>query len=151
VSRFWPTANRAIIDIDDARSDSSQPNDIEPRALDLCLLTGNRVQIRGRLQRREHRHLIDLRGSTRLGTIVQAGDPASVYRFFKTITVCSDTPTRSTISFIPTPSSANNTIRARGTKPARNNGVRVHRINSARSSAGTCTATVNGMHAQTGE
>jgi hypothetical protein len=79
---------------------------------------GNRVQIRGRLQRREHRHLIDLRGPTRLGTILQAGDPASVYHFFKTITVCSDTPTRSTISFIPTPSSANNTIHASGTKPA---------------------------------
>jgi hypothetical protein len=46
---------------------------------------------------------------------------------------------------VPTPSSASNTIRARCASPARNDGDRVHRVNSARSSTGICTPTVNDM------
>jgi hypothetical protein len=57
-----------------------------------------------------------------------------------------DTPTRATISFVPTPSAASNTIRARCANPAGIDDDRVHRLNSARSLGGTCTPKVNGMH-----
>jgi hypothetical protein len=56
-----------------------------------------------------------------------------------------DTPTRDTISFVPAPSAASSTIRARCTRPAGIEGARNHRDNSARSESGTSTATVNGM------
>ena len=62
------------------------------------------------------------------------------------MTVGLDTPTRCTISFVPTPSSASNTIRARCANPAGNDGARVQRINSARASADIRTVTVNDMH-----
>jgi hypothetical protein len=43
-------------------------------------------------------------------------------------------------------SAASNTIRARCANPARTDEDRVHKDNTARSAAGTCTPTVNAMH-----
>jgi hypothetical protein len=81
-----------------------------------------------------------------LGRSPRPAIPSAAYRFFQAITVGLDTPTRSTISFVPTPSSASKTIRARCANPALSDGVRVQRVSSARSSAGICTATVNDIH-----
>ena len=72
--------------------------------------------------------------------------PSLAYRRFQPMTVGLLTPTRRTISAVPTPSAASNTIRARCANPARTDEDRVHDDNTARSAAGTCTPTVNDMH-----
>jgi hypothetical protein len=82
-------------------------------------------------------------GRPGLGRSANPSSPPSRYRFFQPITVGLDTPTRATISLVPTPSAASSTIRARCAKPARNDDARIQRVNSARSSAGTSTGTVN--------
>jgi hypothetical protein len=71
--------------------------------------------------------------------------PSAAYRCFQEITVCLTAPTRSAISFVPTPSAASNTIRARWARPAGIDGARSQPSSTARSLGGTCTPTVNGM------
>ncbi len=85
------------------------------------------------------------RGRPGLARSSRPAIPSAAYRFFHAITVGFETPTRSTIWFVPTPSSASSTIRARCANPARNDGARVHRSNSMRSSSGIATSIVNGM------
>jgi hypothetical protein len=53
------------------------------------------------------------------------------------------TPTRRTISPVPTPSAASNTIRTRCASPARNDGDRIHDANTSRSAGGSSIAAVN--------
>ena len=71
--------------------------------------------------------------------------PSAAYRFFHAITVGFDTPVPFTISFVPAPSAASSTIRARCASPAGIDGARSHRASSARSESGSSTATVNGI------
>ena len=72
--------------------------------------------------------------------------PSAAYRFFHMITVGLDTPVRRTISFVPSPSPASSTIRARWASPARIDGDRTHEASTSRSRGGTSTVTVNGMN-----
>ncbi len=53
------------------------------------------------------------------------------------------TPTHRTISFVPTPSAASSTIRARCASPTRIDGTRSHNSQSRR---GTSTVTANDVH-----
>ena len=71
--------------------------------------------------------------------------PSAAYRLFHAITVGFDTPVRRTISFVPTPSAASSTIRARCASPARIDGERAHETSTSRSRGGTSTLTVNGI------
>ena len=72
--------------------------------------------------------------------------PSAAYRFFHKITVGLDTPVRRAISFVPIPSPASSTIRARWASPARIDGDRTHEASTSRSRGGTSTVTVNGMN-----
>jgi hypothetical protein len=71
--------------------------------------------------------------------------PSAAYRFFHAITVGFDTPTRDTISFVPSPSAASSTIRARCASPAGIDGDRSHRASSPRSESGSSTTAFNGI------
>ena len=71
--------------------------------------------------------------------------PSAAYRFFHAITVGLDSPVRFTISFVPTPSAASSTIRARCASPAGIDGARSHRASSARSDSGNSTTAFNGI------
>jgi hypothetical protein len=84
-----------------------------------------------------------VRGRPGFGRSSRPASPSAAYRFFHAITVGFDAPTRSTISFVPTPSPASSTIRARRTSPAGMEVDRVHDSSTLRSAAGTSTATVN--------
>src|SRR5439155_21848778 len=57
-----------------------------------------------------------------------------------------DTPVRRAISFVPIPSAASSTIRARCASPARIDGDRTHEASTSRSRGGTSTFTVNGIN-----
>jgi hypothetical protein len=57
--------------------------------------------------------------------------PASTYRDRHTFTVGRDTPTRSAISALRSPSEANSTIRARCAMPARTDDARTNRVSSS--------------------
>ena len=82
-------------------------------------------------------------GRPGFGRSSRPASPSAAYRFFHPITVGLDAPVRVAISFVPTPSAANNTIRARRTGPAGIDVERSHDSNTLRSAAGTSTATVN--------
>ena len=58
--------------------------------------------------------------------------PSAAYRFFQAITVGLDAPVRRTISFVPIPSAASSTIRARWASPARIDGDRTHEASTSR-------------------
>jgi len=62
------------------------------------------------------------------------------YRCFHEITVCFATPTRRTISLVPTPSAASNTIRARAANSARIDGDRSQPSSTSRSAGGTANS-----------
>ena len=71
--------------------------------------------------------------------------PSAAYRRFQAMTVGFDTPTRVTISFVPAPSAASRTIRARWASPALIDGDRHHEESTSRSRGETSTLTVNGI------
>src|SRR5215204_2379477 len=87
-----------------------------------------------------------IRGRPGFGRSSRPPTPSAAYRRFHEITVGLLTPTRRTISFVPRPSPANSTIRARCANPARIDGDRVHDASTSRSRGGTSTGTVNDMH-----
>ena len=65
------------------------------------------------------------------------------------VTVGRVDPVLSTISFVPAPSAASNTILARRANPAGTDDDRTHDSNTTRSDSGNSTATVNGMSNRT--
>ena len=69
--------------------------------------------------------------------------PSAAYRFFHKITVGLDTPVRRAISFVPIPSPASSTIRARWASPARIDGDRTHEASTSLSHHKTSTFTIN--------
>ena len=71
--------------------------------------------------------------------------PSVAYLFFQAITVGLDSPVRRTISFVPIPSPASSTIRARCASPARIEVERAHEASTSRSRGGTSTFTVNAI------
>jgi hypothetical protein len=71
--------------------------------------------------------------------------PSAAYRFFHAMTVGLLSPVRVTISFVPAPSAASSTIRARCASPDGIDGARSHRDNSARSESGNSTPAFNGI------
>ena len=79
----------------------------------------------------ERSESIDL-GLPGFGASSNPASPLPEYRARQVSTVCRATPTRSAISLLPTPSTANSTIRARSANPARTLGARVNRSSSAR-------------------
>jgi hypothetical protein len=87
-----------------------------------------------------------VRGLPGLGRSSSPPMPPAAYRFFHKITVGLDAPVRRTISFVPIPSAASSTIRARWASPARMDGDRTHEASTSRSRGGTSTVTVNGMN-----
>ena len=60
-----------------------------------------------------------VRGLPGLGRSSSPPVPSAAYRFYCKITVGLDTPVRRAISFVPIPSPASSTIRARWASPAR--------------------------------
>ena len=97
------------------------------------------------LEGREHyRDLVDLRRAARLRPS-RPPIPSAAYRVFHAITVGFDTPVRLTISFVPTPSAASSTIRARCASPAGIDRARSHRPSSERSDSGNTTTAFNGI------
>ncbi len=86
-----------------------------------------------------------VRGRPGFGRSASPPMPSAAYRFFHAITVGLDTPTRLAISFVPTPSAASSTIRARCASPARTDGARNHPARTSRSRGDTSTATGNDM------
>jgi hypothetical protein len=103
--------------------------------------------LRRRFQRgQDHRHRVHVGGRPGFARSSNPARPSLAYRRFQAITVGLLTPTRCTISFVPTPSSASNTIRARCASPAGIDEDRVQELSTARSAGETCTSTVNGMH-----
>src|SRR5690348_12486965 len=71
--------------------------------------------------------------------------PSAAYRFFHKITVGLDAPVRRTISFVPVPSAASSTIRARWASPARIDVERTQEASTSRSRGGTSTHTVKAI------
>jgi len=86
-----------------------------------------------------------VRGLPGLGRSPSPPLPSAAYRRFHKITVGLDAPVRRTISFVPIPSAASSTIRARRASPARIDGDRTHEASTSRSRGGTSTLTVNAM------
>jgi hypothetical protein len=86
-----------------------------------------------------------VRGLPGLGRSPSPPIPPAAYRRFHKITVGLDAPVRRTISFVPVPSAASSTIRARRASPARIDGVRTHEASTSRSRGGTSTFTVNAV------
>ena len=87
-----------------------------------------------------------VRGLPGLGRSSSPPVPSAAYRFFHKITVGLDTPVRRAISFVPIPSPASSTIRARWASPARIDGDRTHEASTSRSRGGTSTFTVNAIN-----
>jgi hypothetical protein len=87
-----------------------------------------------------------VRGLPGLGRSPSPPIPPAAYRRFHKITVGLDAPVRRTISFVPIPSAASSTIRARRASPARIDGDRTQEASTSRSRGGTSTLTVSLFH-----